>query len=821
MGTFPFLEEWKMKAVRCSCGRLTLGVLGVGALAFGFSVFSASGEDRSSPVRGQVKSEAVRVVTGPTAQLEAAVAGHNPGTAEFYLTPVPPIIGGGYGAVDISGQTLTLPAKPPKRVYLEAKLKGWSAQALKTWQYRMNAAGLLGANADCDGKASNGDDIMPAIEKCTQKCVGGVNIGLPCDSTILPTQCPLSSCQSKVCDGGGTPGAACINNAGCPGGGICKEYCAIVFGESGSICDIRPTWAGGLGPDKICTPGYQNRSRADWVFIDQETDVVASTDTSTLNIRGGAVASIGAATDAGQTAYGMTIVLDVPQDAAGVYTIDAIAAESFMKDDKTPLANNIDIAHLYSAVIDVACGRCCFGLGTGAVSCIDNIGAGECQKQTAVSIFQEGEKCPPLGDDCPSCTQDSDCADGDGCTQDHCDVPTGVCSNPRIGTWVVGTCCNNGTVTTPNCPDQCNEVACSVPPDRGTAVCNARDGAACDDDNDCTIDDVCLPGKVCEGTDVNSISCTTPLDCGLKTGSSYPCEPGACGGGPNGPNCCVCTLTPDLDFEIDPEPSGKDDPNCFEEGQKITGTVSVGPASGAINGGSFLIAYDPTCMEYKGLSCLPPYVNVYGPVVDAGAGEIYIACGVNFGVGNGPNGSVAMAGFSFNKIGHCNNCVLCFDDDNPRHTILVDNEGQPVKVLPRCSKDISDNNVVDVNVPDNIKTNSDCNKPTAAVSWDPPTAKDDCGEATLFCRGVTREGLVYSQADILDGGVFPQGISNFCCYAVSDWKCHKIGGCPPDTDCERDAGGKPIGCWTVEVTTRPAWTSRSVWSRAAARRRPG
>jgi hypothetical protein len=187
-------------------------------------------------------------------------------------------------------------------------------------------------------------------------------------------------------------------------------------------------------------------------------------------------------------------------------------------------------------------------------------------------------------------------------------------------------------------------------------------------------------------------------------------------------------------------------------------------------------------------------------VVDTGNGEIYIACGVALGAGDGPNGSVAMAGYSFNKIGDCNNCVLCFEDDNPRHTILVDNEGQPVKVLPRCSKDISDNNVVDVNVPDNIKTNSDCNKPTAAVSWDPPTAKDDCGEATLFCRGVTREGLVYSQADILDGGVFPQGISNFCCYAVSDWKCHKIGGCPPDTDCERDAGGKPIGCWTVEVT---------------------
>ena len=61
-----------------------------------------------------------------------------------------------------------------------------------------------------------------------------------------------------------------------------------------------------------------------------------------------------------------------------------------------------------------------------------------------------------------------------------------------------------------------------------------------------------------------------------------------------------------------------------------------------------------------------PYTDaVYGPMVDEAAGTIFVVVGVGFGGVDGPAGNAAMLSLSFNKIGECDSCQVCFDSDNP------------------------------------------------------------------------------------------------------------------------------------------------------------
>ena len=270
------------------------------------------------------------------------------------------------------------------------------------------------------------------------------------------------------------------------------------------------------------------------------------------------------------------------------------------------------------------------------------------------------------------------------------------------------------------------------------------------------------------------------------TGVGYPCEAGS----------CVCTLTPDLDIEI--IDFGGD--NCFEDGEKVTAEIVVGASSSPINGGQFLIGYDPSCLDYVSISGVDPYLNVvYGPVVDETAGTIFFAVGVEFGAGNGDNGGTIVS-MSFLKKGDCNSCQICPLNNNPQNTYLTDHEGQRITVQPNCSKPIYDESDMVLTTPGNIKTNVDCDRPTAVESWDAPSAADECGNATVFCRGEHESGAQYSSAVVNTGGELPIGKSSFCCYAVSDGPCGTTVGCPPNTDCaDADGNGKPEGCWTVTV----------------------
>jgi hypothetical protein len=207
-------------------------------------------------------------------------------------------------------------------------------------------------------------------------------------------------------------------------------------------------------------------------------------------------------------------------------------------------------------------------------------------------------------------------------------------------------------------------------------------------------------------------------------------------------------------------------------------------------------------LDYLGTIYEIPYTNaVYGPVVNEGAGTIFIAVGVEFGAGNGPNGNADLVSFSFEKIGECNSCQICPLQENPEHTYLTDDQGQRITVNANCSKTIYDESDMELTTPPaNIKTNVDCDRPTAVETWPTPSATDECGTAQVFCRGEHDSGLIYDSGTVMNGGEFPIGASSFCCYAVSDGPCGTTVGCPPETSCgDADADGKADGCWTVTV----------------------
>jgi len=737
-----------MKASNGFCTwRPLVGAAVVGALAIAVSV---QGSPRVGGERDKAsgKSQASRVVTGPSAHINSAIA-QGPGASLAFQPVAGP---GGLGANTISGAKLTVNTAPA-RGFFEFQLSGFPTQptadgtdGMATWQATIDGnVGFKGANATCGagGSLTNGGDLAPAMQACATN----------------------ADCQNAF------RGSLCAGASACTAG-----FCDAAFQD---YCDAQWIMSGSTGIYACAFPpgNYSSWGCGTTPLSGQPIDFSPS--------------------------YGGTIIIDVPATAKGLYTINFEMGATFMQ-DSAPTPNPIPIVNITPGQVEVPCGRCCHPVPGGEPTCEEIVSKGTCTGSGGV--FGEGQVCPASGGpECPSCTNNTECADGDACTQDIC--TTGVCSNPPILAWAPGTCCQGGVITTPGGCDQCETAQCSGPGGTGTAECAPRTGEACDDGSACTFNDTCGGGAgTCDGTAVVEQACTCDPgteDCGLDSecllgGAQFPCADGF----------CFCTETPDLTVEIDP--GGKSltpytpifDPNCFEsgdEGDKITGRVVVGAFGGDITGGQFQLTWDATCVEFVSVAAGEGFDVVYGPVQSAG--QLFMAVGVPFqaGVSSVPGGGAVLAVFSFIKIGECNSCNICIDGTNPQNVYLADAAGQRISVAPGCSKDIKANNTVTLTVPGNINTNSDCNVPTAVETWDAPSATDSCGTSQVICRGEHESGTPYDAATVNGGGEFPLGASSFCCYAVSDY-CGKIVGCPPDTNCaDNDGNGKSDGCWTVRV----------------------
>jgi hypothetical protein len=828
MGTFPLLEVWKMKKGKFgSCWRPLMGVVAVGVLALGVSALAAPRPVDDSAVRGtnKGKTEVTRLVTGDPAQINAVVAG-TPPTAILAITPAPnkgalgpvnpPGVSLSYpGGTGIVGNTLTAPSGG-FRAYFDVTVKAWDpngdfSPGMKTVQVAVNPAGYLGMNAS---PANAGVDLIPP------------------DSTVcgVASACTAGSCAA----GGSAAGEPCLVAADCNAARRCRDN----FGEAWAKCDLGFCKAGyvekaGLIVDHFCTPDVCDNG---------------DTDTSSFLYRFFLIINTDNRVDDDTLDYIGTLALDVPASAKGTYTVDLDHAQTYFEDKD---GTRIDTLEENGFVVHIPTGSCCHGLGGAVPTCENNLTKPECDARPASNVWGgEGSVCVLEGSDegCAACTiagrnTDPRCNDLDSCTNDDCAFPPGICTHPPItgfnpvkgGQGDTGNCCD-GSGSTPVLTDKddgdvCTCDSCPLEDNHGRA---RHDPCVvpCDDGNACAWDDKCdgintEENGGCVGTPVNGQPCLTNDDC--THGGQAPTA--VCSANLT----CFCTVTPKVTFVLDTTPgktcdggfndglpcakdsdcpgNGRCDifpANCFDEGEKISALVNIGVAAVPINGGQFLILYDPSCVDYNSVVCLDPYTKEVYKSIDEAAGKIFIACGVNpFGGVNGPLGGVPMLLLSFTMIGECNNCFLDFGGDlppgdpgssNPLNTYLVNSGGYkvPVETQP---KEISENGDLVLVVPDNIKTNSDCDIPAAIVTWDAPSASFSCGDVNLACRGAHESGLAIAQSVVTGGGLLPQGLSSFCCYAWAKDKCEQAVGCPPGAanDCTGPQGGKPTGCWTVEV----------------------
>jgi hypothetical protein len=241
------------------------------------------------------------------------------------LTPVPSQGPGSYPPGSyISGQTLF--ATPGAfRAFFNIQLEDWDPLAngplLHLWQVRVDGNGYLGENA------------VPPQSGCN----------------IVP---PVQTCPSA-------------NAAG-------HAVCVAAFGETGTLCtNVSPL---------RCNWGFANRTRADWVHLADEPNVIADANLVTTSaLMFGITTNPGSGTtDGGLLYYGGTVVADVPACALGRYTIPFGASETYAGDEANP-TNFIPILEMVAAVVEIA----------------------------------------PLP---PECQSNADCLDQDPCTTDTCTV---------------------------------------------------------------------------------------------------------------------------------------------------------------------------------------------------------------------------------------------------------------------------------------------------------------------------------------------------------------------------------------------------------------
>ena len=190
----------------------------------------------------------------------------------------------------------------------------------------------------------------------------------------------LRTFQAQLDSSGYTSGAngqlqpasqACINTSDCE----------VAFGEAGSEC------LGGF-----CTAGYQDKARSDWVFFSLN-ELPTPVDLSTSNYRYGAIVTEAPfAADNGTSRYGGTLVLDVPGNARGIFTVgftsELNTKENFMRDESNNLITPFTLASTTIEVnTDAPCclpervciltppPRCVIGGGTPVAQCLGDSNA--------------------------------------------------------------------------------------------------------------------------------------------------------------------------------------------------------------------------------------------------------------------------------------------------------------------------------------------------------------------------------------------------------------------------------------------------------------
>jgi hypothetical protein len=217
------------------------------------------------------------------------------------------------------------------------------------------------------------------------------------------------------------------------------------------------------------------------------------------------------------------------------------------------------------------------------------------------------------------------------------------------------------------------------------------------------------------------------------------------------------------------EPGGYPDPTCYDAGDTVVVHVTKLASAARVTGGQFIVTYDPACMEFDHYALSAAFPQLL--YADVQVGSIFLAVGIDHVADPGVfhQAEVDLAVLYFTKLPGCGECRFCFDSINPMNTILTNDEGNAVDPLDLvCSEMKRLNGELELNVPDNVFTNPDCDFRTAIVTWGDVTADDSCDEdpPLIDCDAV-HDGGEDITGLLAHGGEFPQGTSTFSCTATN------------------------------------------------------
>lgn len=467
-GTFPVLEEWKMKMSKVFRGwHPVAGALAVCTLAFAVSVQGAPRGDNSRGL-DKVRSDTSRLVTSGGDAVNQLLDGGVAGVIiAIDITPIAPANGSLYpSSVSISSSTITSPGN--HRAWFDILVSGFAPLELKGVQVNVDFASYSsGAGAP--------------LENPTDACAGGA-------------ECAASLGLGSRCAGADPPNFC--------GAGCCRP---------GFYNGAKSNWIAGVNAEFPLLEG----DPSDFGIANVAT---ASTEFSF----GVAILDEPCKKDAGDDYYAGTWVIDIPLGAVGTYTIGFLPTPSSFI---TACDNSLPAFVVNGGVIDVPDGQCCGGL-----DCLSDNGSESQCTDAGGTNFTAGktcaEPCSCLGNNA-NCNDGDRCTDDICNAADICENPDNFpdtdCCEPATGDLSIiddGDGC-----TTDSCSASNNRGSAEHPvSSAGTGCDDGNDcffGDVCDGANS-------QAGGGCSGTDVNLETCTTSADCETKTGVAFDCVGGFC-----------------------------------------------------------------------------------------------------------------------------------------------------------------------------------------------------------------------------------------------------------------------------------------------------
>ncbi len=413
--------------------RVTLAARGVALVLVILSAL-ALGLASSGAAWGQPESHTAQLVTGSPAGLPSVVAGTGP-TAILEIVPVHPPGGLCGWNVCLNGSTVRAACAsgddcPPVAVYPPGtKIVGNELSAYEG-----------GFRAWFEYRASNwdpeGDGTVPTNPIFVQ--IGFDRTGFFDADTSDPGTDPA--------DDGDQPdlvpaaGIACSSSH--------DDACAAAFGEFWAECEFG-----------FCKPSYDDHKG----YLNPRSfcrDPVSGPvcDQTGCDTQGGSGHRCFANTyipriDDHTTDYVGTLVLDIPVDAFGRYTVNLQTNITFLASQTAP-PRDIPVAVERGFTVNILGGQCCFGLFTPDAGCVEGVLRAECgDDEPDPVLFVPDASCSPAGPDCESYFG--------AC----CDTMNGTCQDPVLQ----ADCGGSHAVWTSGVP--CGEVECS-----------ADTGACCDHD---------------------------------------------------------------------------------------------------------------------------------------------------------------------------------------------------------------------------------------------------------------------------------------------------------------------------------------------------